>query len=1072
MAIRYDPWTSSSPTLNPLPGSAPAVDPSSLPLTEEPVAGFKPATKQGIRYESFNAGRNYRAVPVAIPTEAPAKGEDTLYGRYTAAVPKLFAQASHLAAIGDIEQAKTLVSTLDTWVDADQGRLLKHMSYQGKDPVAKGFAENAAKAANRPWHTDPAFLNLLDPKTNSVITTRKMQMMGVPSGSLLAEQIIKAGAGDQDALNEMSAWNVASKDPVVAPRSTKATAGGAPGAPGVVAQPQPITSDPAAMADAYRFSKAELPQLVGDAYTLMTPQERAEVSIGYTGLIRDQGSMAPVVGRIMAGAANDTPAVRKQLFRDTVQKLQEFNMAAGDSATAERATLALTAIIGARPGAAGRLFPTAARDMSATALSVAQRAAAMETLGFPIDDRALQRQARLAAGPIGGASGITDADKQWNMTFQNFTAPFSSLTGDMPLTTDPGTASKLGTETLQGGVAPKVGAMAPPPESPGFVRISDAIKDMAAAVGYSSAGEENITPEDLRARMLLRSGDLGDTLMQYAGAMTMPDGSKKALTKAAADDYATLLLSYISEHPGVSVATAYNDIRKDLAPEPVAPVTKSGTDTSSTAAPTTIAATPEGRATQAQQNLKTLQEEAQKLGKFSAGREAVVNPTTKKETVGAVPGTTTVDASVFKALNEGVSTAADWGISPGREPIKLAQTKVVAALRPVTGGIQRAVQNALLARTPAQLESPTDIDEVLAQAMVQVKEELKAGGAQRTAQAIGDDVLRAAASDEYHRARAYARGFIRGLPAGGRGADLAVGELMPEAQRGQLRERGDSVMVSNILAAGVLYSAVSGPSDVTGRQGLVKRLDAISYDRDLRRNTLGDPLKLLTTERAIQKAVEQGLTAGDHLDTAGIRFTEYANTRFMDAITPAPAPAAATAPAVSAPAPIQGPEAPQAYVLHAQAARGNTLDATRALAAGRAVTDQITSKVFTEDARAKLNDPVALAIYTKTLGPGVVQSVRNKITYDFYKGSERDASGLPSKFYTALGTLVDQKQKALDQAKVDRAIEVHKANRLFDVQNPTTGGEGLGLAAPAAPGAPPASGGRMIITDQDMAAVE
>ena len=107
MAIRYDPWSSSSPTLNPLPGSAPAVDPSSLPLTEEPVAGFKSATKQGLRYESRNSadGTNVisRAVSAAVPTGEPAKGEDTLYGRYPTAVPKLFAQATHLAAIGDIE---------------------------------------------------------------------------------------------------------------------------------------------------------------------------------------------------------------------------------------------------------------------------------------------------------------------------------------------------------------------------------------------------------------------------------------------------------------------------------------------------------------------------------------------------------------------------------------------------------------------------------------------------------------------------------------------------------------------------------------------------------------------------------------------------------------------------------------------------------------------------------------------------------------------------------------------------------------------------------------------------------
>ncbi len=1050
MAIRYDPWSPASPTLNPLPGSAPAVDPSSLPLTEEPVAGFKPATKQGFRYESRNiaGGTNVisRAVPVSVPTGEPAKGEDTLYGRYATKVPTMVAEATAMAAGGDIEAAREVFKKIDTWIEADQPRLLKHMAYQGRDSMAADFAKQAGKAVRRDWLQNPQVQMLMNPKTNDAVAQHKLALGGFTPGSKLYDDTVAMGRGDVEAGARIQALRDATGFVATPVRSSRGTQGAAVG--GRPAASAPLSEDPQFLEKVYDRAGTVAPSLFSsEALKTFTPRQTYSAVAQYTAL-EDMHPQAPrIITKAMDGARDAAPQDQIARFEHATRVVREVSDAAGDHAP--DALTAFESLMGVREGASGSAFRSGAQAMQQTAVGVAGQVATARRLGFEVTDEAIKGFAAISAG---SSSQIPDAYKPRAAAFESFLAPFLAVTTTMPVNTPPGVVAEVG----GAGATPAGEGVAP--ATSGFSMITDRIKSLAMATAISSAGDPNVNAGSLQNKLLARHQDVGSALMMFGGDVPGADGKLHPMKRDEADAYGTLLLAYVAANPQVSIVDAYDTIRKDVGVRSVSDVAAE-TSAKAKAADDANAKAADDANAKAAADAKAVGATEKGPDAWAAVPDAVRLREARRgeirKALAAGPavarGAPSVDANMYEALAKGPSVAGESGLLPGYKPVSLVQKEVKKALIPVTQAVAAAAQEAFLDLTPGQLRglrtgvtrsagerrsfllsdvSGSTYADLVRGRVALVKQGLSTRGAEQSLALIGDDVLNAAAlALAKPLARVVGDSYLTQLEKTAEMSTRTMRELLSPRDIQRVR---DAAMpfdaLPNYLSAGIIHTALSeGGEEPASRATMVGKL-------------------FLQTGFALdtQAVVESAPGVARNLGRAGIVFGDFADTYFGRAVQAGDAPGRATNTTTSAEpntpgTPPMAPVAPAkelpAYVLSAKAAYaaahpGSELDPGPALEAGKAVSDRIKSRPLTEAARAALYGPaIRQSFAQRGIGLEELDYQADSLAAAYFAG-KIPLDQIPGEYTKRLGGALKNRQKkaatdedAADLAKRTRDLE-------------------------------------------------
>lgn len=1021
----YDPWTSMTPRPAPQ-----APDPASLPLTDEPVAGWKPAMVKGVRYETRNTPDNVvsRAVEIDVPGTGKPKVAETLYGRYTTVAPGMITQAKSLAKGGDIAQAKEIIQQVDAFVDGDEDRLMAHMNYQGRERVAAGFAKTAAGSVTRYWHQDPELRDWLNPATNPMVAKHVLATAGVPAGSALYRDTEAAYAGDRDAVANVSALERAAGGAFGAGGRAGAGRAQAPGG-----QPQDRVDDPEFRAKVYGNADTALPGLFGEeAYKGMTRDQRMKASWAYTPLAEDHPQAHGIISKVMDGARDAAPQAQAALFGQVTDALGQTIDLAGEHAA--DAVTAFDALLGARRNAVGTGFSSVGGDVSRQAVGVAQQVAQARRVGVDVSPASVAAWAAINSGSGSAAEEYKDRAA----AVETFLAPHMALTATAPLTMPPDVAGALE-------AAPAAPAA---PADPGFSLLSDEIKTLAGAVAISAVGEPSITAREMKTRLLERAPDVGGLMMKvFGGDVEGADGVKRLMTRDEADQYGYLMLAYIAENPQTNVVDANVAIRKALgvktaaaakeeadakakaeaaAKDQTGPVQEPEAEIAALRARAESPRTPEDRAVRADMSLRRMRVEA------GVHDKDVTGPT--RETVGL---------DVYMALSSGVRAAGTRGVRPGYESVARVYDAVEPSVRPLAKTLAETAADVLLSLTPKQLavlasddavfrrpSDPKDEGASLDWFVLEVQKGLATKkltpGEARVFETVGGKALAQAAIG-------HAKEMLGAIPAnvlrvGRQGGDTrsVAAYLSAADKKALLRASGASTAgvtsVSSGLARAVLYAALAGGD-----------ADDVAMTRVVRRSwsSAGG----LIYSGVVRDFNERDMPElQEALPDAGSRFAEYADAEFVRVPEAAqhepepggPALRGTASPAVVPPTPSEPPKDPPflqiadaAYL----AARGERLDKVRALAAGDAVAERIKQRPLTEAARAALyNEDVPAPFVRAGLPPEEVDQSRRQTLERLYTGKIRSEQ-VPSEYRMLLGARLKTAQKVAAEVKAQAKID-------------------------------------------------
>jgi len=516
-------------------------------LDKELVADWKPATVKGVRYETRNVGGNVisRAVVTDVPSAALPKYEDTLYGRYTSALPKKLVEAASLAMGGNLKAAQAIRDEINAWVDADEPRLMKHMAYKGQDRVAAEFAQVAKDAITRDWEKDLKWQNLMNPATNPRIAQYEAEVIGIPEG-LLRNTFLAARDGDPEARAKIEAFRRSAPGGALVQRSA---AGARPAAAAADTPLMDRKDDPAFGAKVFQNADVTIPSFFsGDANKNRTTDQRMRNAWSYTELVEAHPQVKGILAQVMSGAQSADPAAQSALFEHTMRALSETAQAVGD--LAPLAMIAAEEIVKTNVGAQGAGFRAMAPQLQQNAVGVAQQVAAAQQNGFVVPDAAVRRLARLRSG----AADLSPADQKVRDALGSFRSAYQALNADITLAQSPEVAAALGTTPASGKTPERVG---------GLDMLVGAIQDIAGGVAMATAGTDNLTPEALHVEMLSRAPAVADVLLRFGGTVEV-NGRPQQMTRDQALMASRLLLAYIAKNPAVNITEAFTKMGQEM----------------------------------------------------------------------------------------------------------------------------------------------------------------------------------------------------------------------------------------------------------------------------------------------------------------------------------------------------------------------------------------------------------------------------------------------------------------------------------------------------------------------------
>ena len=149
--------------------------------------------------------------PAAKGAEAPPVaatvgdfGPESLFSMVTSRLQKMQTEVKGLVDAGYLDDAKAIMATMRSMVDANRARLVEAMNYTGQDPMVLTSKPAVYAALTYAWESNPQISGKLDPRTNEAALTRKAAVFGLTPGMAGFDLFKRRQQGDSEATAVMA----------------------------------------------------------------------------------------------------------------------------------------------------------------------------------------------------------------------------------------------------------------------------------------------------------------------------------------------------------------------------------------------------------------------------------------------------------------------------------------------------------------------------------------------------------------------------------------------------------------------------------------------------------------------------------------------------------------------------------------------------------------------------------------------------------------------------------------------------------------------------------------------------